>query len=274
MSTSLLYHGFGIRGPFHHVSTQFEHSEIIFNIAHNYPITCPECRSRSVIKQGVKHRRFHGTPIGNKPTYICINNQRVKCKDCHAVRFLPLHFAPRKKVRYTKGFEQYVLSLSAQNMTISSIAKLCRVGWDCIKEIQKRALNKRYRVPSLKNVTHIGIDEIYCGPKTGFMTVVIDMKTSAVVYTEKGKKAASLDEFWQRKTRCKKPIIAVATDMGQAYISSVTEHAPHAKLVIDRFHVVKRFNDKLTEFRRDIQRKAEDEGDAQFVKKNALAAGE
>ena len=274
MSTSLLYHGFGIQGPYHHVSTKYENGSIIFNIAHNTPMKCPVCRSRSVTKKGIKPRRFHGEPIGTKPTYICINSQRVKCSDCQLTRFLPLSFAPREKVRYTKGFERYVLSLSQRNMTISDIARLTNVSWDCIKEIQKRHLNKKYRIPSLKEVTHIGIDEIYCGSKTGFMTVVIDMKTSAVVYTEKGKKAASLDGFWERKKRCKKPIVAVATDMGQAYISSVNEHAPDAKLVIDRFHVVKRFNEKLTEFRRDIQRQAENEDDSQFFKKNTLATVE
>lgn len=129
---------------------------------------------------------------------------------------MPLNFVPRPKVRYTKGFEQYVLSLSALNVTISAIAKLCGVCWDTVKDIQKHYLQKRYSQPCLKNVTHIGIDEIYCGSKSGFMTVVIDMKTSAVIYTEKGKKAESLDGFWKRKLRCKKPIEAIATDMGQA----------------------------------------------------------
>ncbi|MCL1128014.1 transposase [Shewanella surugensis] len=140
----------------------------------------------------------------------------------------------------------------------------------CIKAIQKRHLKKRYQKPSYKNVTHISINEIYCGPKSGFMTVVIDMKTSVVIYTDKGKKAASLDGFWARKKRCKKPIIAVATDMGRTYISSVMENAPDANLVIDRFHVVKRFNEKLTEFRRKIQNELEGE-EAKFLKKYAMA---
>ena len=71
---------------------------------------------------------------------------------------------------------------------INAIAKLCDVCWDTVKDIQKHYLQKRYSQPSLKDVTHIGIDEIYCGSKSGFMTVVIDMKTSAVIYIEKGKK--------------------------------------------------------------------------------------
>ena len=115
-------------------------------------------------------------------------------------------------------------------------------------------------------MTHIGIDEIYCGAKSGYMTVVIDMKTCAVIYTEKGKKAASLDGFWKRKNRCKQAIVSVATDMGKAYISSVKEHAPQASLVIDRFHVVKRFNERLSEFRRKIQNEMENQDEVKFLK--------
>ena len=98
------------------------------------------------------------------------------------------------------------------------------------------------------------------------MTVVIDMKTSAVIYTEKGKKAESLNGFWKRKKRCKKQIEAVATDMGQAYLSSVKQHAPNTRLVIDRFHVVKRFNEKLTDFRRELQNTITDKNQAQYLK--------
>ena len=214
-------------------------------------------------KKGGKHRRFIASPIGSNPCYIQIENQRSECRcSCRQMGYLPLNFVPRPKVRYTKGFEQYVLSLSALNITISAIARLCRVCWDTVKSIQQHYLSSRYSKPCIKNVTHIGIDEIYCGSKSGFMTVVIDMKTSAVIYTEKGKKAVSLNGFWKRKLRCKKQIEAVATDMGQAYISSVKQHAPGAQLVIDRFHVVKRFNEKLTAFRRDIQRNMSDKTEA------------
>jgi DNA-directed RNA polymerase subunit RPC12/RpoP len=56
MSTSLLYHRFGIRGPFHYCSTEFDGNVTIFHIAHNTHIKCPSCRSRDVIKK--KEVRF------------------------------------------------------------------------------------------------------------------------------------------------------------------------------------------------------------------------
>jgi len=52
-------------------------------------------------------------------------------------------------------------------------------------------------------------------------------------------------------------IEAVATDMGTAYISAVKANLPDATLVFDHFHVIKLFNEKLSDLRRDLQSQAE-----------------
>ena len=45
-------------------------------------------------------------------------------------------------------------------------------------------------------------------------------------------------------------------DMSPSYISAVSTHLPDATIVFDHFHIVKMFNDKLSELRRDLQREA------------------
>lgn len=52
---------------------------------------------------------------------------------------------------------------------------------------------------------------------------------------------------------------AVAIDMSPAYISAVMKHLPGAVIVFDHFHVVKLFNDKLSDLRRDLYREAKDQ---------------
>jgi len=44
----------------------------------------------------------------------------------------------------------------------------------------------------------------------------------------------------------------VATDIANSYIAAVLEHLPEADLVLDNFHLVKWFNDKLTVLRRQL----------------------
>lgn len=47
--------------------------------------------------------------------------------------------------------------------------------------------------------------------------------------------------------------------MSPAYISAVMKHLPGAVIVFDHFHVVKLFNDKLSDLRRDLYREAKDQ---------------
>jgi transposase len=67
----------------------------------------------------------------------------------------------------------------------------------------------------------------------------------------------ALTPFWRRLKRCKADIKAVAIDMSPAYIGAVLDNLPKAAIVFDRFHVMKLFNDKLSELRRQLQREAE-----------------
>jgi transposase len=67
-----------------------------------------------------------------------------------------------------------------------------------------------------------------------------------------------------RRARAK--IAAVATDMSAAYIRAVRDDLPRAVHVFDRFHVVKRFNDKLSTFRRELYRQLSSDHDRKVLK--------
>jgi transposase len=142
-------------------------------------------------------------------------------------------------------------------MTIKDVAKHLGVGWDTIKDIQKRNLHRRFRKPRLKHLRRIAIDEISIGKGQQFLTVVLDLDDGAVVFVGQGKGAEALDPFWRRLRGSRAKIKAVATDMSAAYTAAVEKNLPKATHVFDRFHVVKLFNEKLSNFRRDVQREAE-----------------
>ena len=74
------------------------------------------------------------------------------------VRQVEVPFAdPRRS--YTRSFERYALELW-RRMTIRDVARHLGVGWDLIKDIQKRDLSRRFAKPKLKHLRHIAIDEI------------------------------------------------------------------------------------------------------------------
>jgi len=257
MSTSLLYHGFGIRG-YEYVRTGYRGGEVEFTIRQD-PTTlrCPVCGSRDVTRRGEIWRYFRTLPIGRKPVWIAFPIQRVECLICDLIRQVRVGFAKPKR-SYTKGFERYALDLS-RHMTIQDVALHLGVSWDVIKEIQKCYLKRHFSRPKLKKLKQIAIDEISIGKGGRYLTVVLDLKSGAVVFVGEGKGADALEPFWKRLSKSKANIKAVAMDMSPAYISAVTQHLPEAQIVFDHFHVVKMFNDKLSNFRRALYHKLTEE---------------
>jgi len=254
MSTSLLYHGFGIRG-YQYVKTEYEGEKVIFTVRQGpEALRCAACGSRHVARRGSQLRRFRSLPIGSRPVQTVLEVPRLSCGDCGAVRQVPVGFADERR-SYTKSFERYVLELS-RHMTIRDVARHLQVGWDVVKDIQKRSLSKRFRHIRLKHLRQIAIDEIAIGRGHRYLTVVLDLVSGAVVFIGDGKGAEALEPFWARLKRAHADIKAVACDMSPAYISAILTNLPKAVLVFDHFHVIKLFNEKLSDLRRDLYREA------------------
>ena len=264
MSTSLLYHAFGVRG-YIYKATEYREGRILFRVRHNHKrLRCPECNSRRVVRRGCVEREFRSVPIGGKPVVIRLGVQRVLCLQCGVLRQVHLGFAEARRC-YTRSFERYVLALS-QRMTILDVSRHLGVSWDIVKEIQKRYLTRRFSRPRLKDVRYLAIDEIAIRKGHKYLTVVLDMESGAVVFVGDGKGAESLLPFWRRLRRSGAQVKAVAVDLSPAYTSAILAHLPEAAIVYDHFHVIKLFNDALSNLRREIQRQALTKEGKQAVK--------
>ncbi len=256
MSTSLLYHGFGIRG-YRYVRTDYFEGEVMFTIEQERDaLRCSACGSVRVTCHGGEIRLFRSLPIGNRRTQVLLEIPRVECHECHLTRQVPVDFAEPRR-RYTHAFERYALDLS-RHTTIKDVADHLGTGWDTIKDIQRRHLEKHFAKPKLKHLRLLAIDEIAVGKGHRYLTVVLDLESGAVVFVGDGKGADALEPFWRRLRPSGASIEAVAIDMSQAYIMAVHQNLPNAVLVFDRFHVVKLFNERLSDFRRELHREATD----------------
>ena len=264
MSTSFLYHVFGIRG-YQYVNTQYDGGEVIFRIRQRkIDYCCPECHSRQIVCKGSVERQFTAAPIVRKPVKIVLAVQRVLCLACESLRQVAVGFADPRR-RYTRQFERYALDLS-RFMTIKDVALHLNVSWDVVKDIQKRHLARRFGRPKLKNLRRIAIDEISIGKGHRYLTVVMDLRSGVVVFVGDGKGAEALEPFWRRLKASKARVEAVAIDMSPAYIRAVRENLPDAATVFDHFHIVKLFNDKLSDLRRALFRESHQQGDKHVIK--------
>ena len=148
MSTSLLYHAFGLEG-YVHVRTEYVRGEIHLRVRQkDRKLRCAGCGSRQVIRKGGRQRRFRGLPIGRRPVWIVLETPRLGCRKCGVVRQADVAFAPGQH-RYTRRFARHVLDLT-RAMTMSDAAKHLGVSWNLVKAILRADLERRFRRPKLR----------------------------------------------------------------------------------------------------------------------------
>jgi hypothetical protein len=71
MSTSLLYHAFGIPSGYEYQSSRYEKGEITFIIREKRSLLrCSNCNSCKVNLRGSRTRKFRTLPIGDRPCWI------------------------------------------------------------------------------------------------------------------------------------------------------------------------------------------------------------
>ena len=222
---------------------------------HPNELKCGTCQSRDVIRFGHKERRFKLLPVGSRKVELVVEIPRLQCKHCGSIRQPRLVFAEPKK-HYSRSLERFVIDL-CHVASIQDVAALTGLSWDTVKAIHKQHLQRTYKSFGLKDVRAIAIDEIYLGKKRKYLTLVADLASGRVLHVGQGKGKAALSGFWRRLKRSKAYIEAVATDMASGYMAAVLEHLPEADLVLDHFHLVKWFNEKLSTLRRQLYREAD-----------------
>ena len=258
MSTNFLYNLWGIAG-YWIVNIASGSSWIRVTLRSKKTIErCPNCASTTIVRNGSVVRSLRAAPIGRRLVRFETHVQRYVCHDCLTVIREKLGFAAPYRC-YTHALERYVVQLSGA-MTIQDIGDLTGLGWDTVKDIIKRHLQSEYRRIALDEVRRLMIDEICVGRDSRYLTIVQDADTACVLFVGEGKDAKALDPFWRKLKRSRAKIVAVATDMSAAYRLSVAENLPGVSHVFDRFHIIKLFNEKLTDLRRQMCRLLDCEG--------------
>ena len=255
MSTSLLYHAFGLKA-YEYIRTDYLNGAVLFHVkkkeAYQY---CTNCRSRDVTFAGRTERIWHSLPIGLKPTIIVGHLHRLSCHSCGLTRLESLEVADSRK-GYTRAFCRYVVEMAKHMTKAAIVAKLKFVGWNTIKAIIKDDLNKRLKRRRIGQVRFIAIDEISVKKGQRYLTNVVDLETGQVIYTAEGRDSECLRAFFIRvKCSGRANLKAIAVDMSSAYLKAIELYAPAGvKIIHDRYHLVANMNRLLDEIRRDEYR--------------------
>lgn len=196
-------------------------------------------------------------PMGCQAQVVKLEVERwiVDCANCGLQKEkIPFQ---SKFGRITKRLEEYIVDLLTTKMiTVKDIARMFGLSYNLVYRIDLEMLRKKYRQGKKPDPKHIAVDEKSFKKGHSYVTIIIDVDQPPgknVIYVAPGRKKQSLDEFfeWIGKARCKR-IETMAVDLHKDYHASVKEHCPHARIVPDKFHIVKKLNETMDEVLREV----------------------
>ena len=146
---------------------------------------------------------------------------------------------------------------------VSGAANILKASWDECWGIMERAVArgraaKEHRVPAL-----VGVDEKAARKGQSYVTLVYDIVARSVEYIADDRKQTSLDPYFASfSAEERKGIIAVAMDMWEPYVNSVSANLDDAeqKIVFDKFHILKHMGDAVDTVRKQEHKELRAQG--------------
>jgi transposase len=248
MSTSLIYHAFGVVG-YRYLKEEHKKGKMYLHIEkHPDKRRCSLCGSSDVIQKGVFLREIRTLPIGKRSVLLVLHLHRLYCKSCKELRLEPILLAAPKK-HWTKALGRFIVDM-LHHSTVEDVAQHLGMSWDTIKDIHKQALLRKYSKRKLRHLKYLGVDEIAIRKGHSYLTVVVDLETGSVVWAAPDRKTESLEIFFKQLKRSRAKIKAIAMDMWPAYIKATMNEFSLKVIVFDRYHVISQCNKMLDDVRR------------------------
>jgi len=202
-------------------------------------------------------RRFvRDLKFGDCSMLLQVEHRKIRCHRCRMVRIEALEFVDAG-ARVTRRLAAYAAQLCQAGLSVEAVARHLDLDPKTVKAIDKKALQAEFGNTTYDGLKRLAIDEIAVKKGHNYMTVVLDYDTGRVIWMGEGRQTATIDKFFEAMpAEVRDGIEAVAIDMGEPYIQSVTRWCPRADIVFDLFHVVKAFNKVIDDIRNQEYRKA------------------
>ena len=162
--------------------------------------------------------------------------------------------------RFTQRFEEEV-GRQCQDMTVKRVAEIYHLGWEQTWRMDKAYMQRKVQAnPIPANLRAIGIDEISVRKRHKYRVTVSDLDIPRPVWMGgEGRSEEDLELFFVEigPERCQN-IQIVVMDMWKSFRNAVRKHAPQARIIFDKFHVLRHLSDALDEVRRQEYKRVND----------------
>ncbi|HIZ54515.1 MAG TPA: ISL3 family transposase [Candidatus Enterococcus avicola] len=221
------------------------------------PRACPSCGCtkegahgrHQFVKNGKKITTIRMEPFNDIPLVLKLAKQRFHCRECEH------HWTAQTSLVdpgciISRHIRLKIMRLFVERISYTLIAKLCHVSiHTVIRELKKFKvyLPTKY---SLLLPEVLMVDEFRSHAKTEdkMSFICADGKTGALIDILSSRKLEKLIPYFNECANTE-DVKFLVSDMNAAYFQLIPKVFTNAKLIIDRFHIVKHLNEAFNDFR-------------------------
>ena len=210
------------------------------------PSHCPKCGTvANLYKHGKKQQLYFDLPMHAKRVGIYVNRQRYKCRECNETFFenLPDMDVSRS---VTNRLIDWIQEASLEKK-FTSIADDIGIDEKTVRNIFNDYVAELEAQTDFRTPNWLGIDEVHL--LKNYRCVITDVENKSVIGILRKRNKDIVISYLLKLQNIDK-IELVAMDMWNPYKSAVYTVIPHAKIVINKFHVVKLANEALEKIRK------------------------
>ncbi len=202
---------------------------------------CIHCGSSELKIKATYQRTLKHTRQGNQLLTLYLKAPKYYCPDCHKY-FRHRFQGVRPRYRSTEAFRLEVFEAHEGGVSQRKLSQTHGSSPATIERWYQGFLQQRRAEMSNRPCPRVlGIDEHFFSRKRGYATTLVDLKNHKVFDVVPGRSELSLRRYLQR-LRGRAQVQVVVMDLSETYRSIARRYFPNAKIVADRFHVIRLVN--------------------------------
>jgi len=206
-----------------------------------YRPLCVYCGQGPVRIKATHSRTLKHTRQGNRLMVLHLRVPKYHCADCD--RYFRHRFSDiRPRVRSTESYRLEVFEAHSGGVSQRQLSLTHQIGSATVERWYQSHIKQRVSELSGRPCPVVlGIDEHFFTRKQGYATTFVDLKNHKVFDVVLGRSELSLQRYFSRLTG-RDRVKFVVMDLSDTYRSIVRKYFPNAKIVADRFHVIRLVN--------------------------------
>ena len=212
---------------------------------------CRHCGSERIVSKGRYERQARHLDVFGRASRLKIQTRRWKCQECGR-SFVPEMPGLRPWRRSTEPWRESVYRDHHEGICASAMARTRRIGSATVGRIYAEFTGRKARErESLQCPQILGIDEHRVHRGMPFATTFCDLKNRRIFDIVPGRSEKELAGFLGR-LQGREKVKVVCIDLSSTYRALVRRWFPNARIVADRFHVVRVLQHHFMDLARQI----------------------